>query len=835
MRKVFFILFYLLSSVVFIFSNEEERIHVCEPSYNILLANKGKALLSVTTSPKADIRVKSSAVVLSDILSKIANTSFVVKTDNGKKGIAVGVINDFPNIPFKPSFNLANPAHKQGYEIKSHKNGIYIIGATPLAVEYAVYDFLQRLGYRQYFPMKKWEIIPYRERLEFSAQIREIPDYYTRYVWPGFGFWPEFINSSKHWNIVNKNGGYILNTGHAYDDIVKAYKNEFEKHPEYYSLVNGKRRIVGQEVKFCTSNQGLQNLIVEHVLTLFANTPYLESVSLDPSDGGGWCECNQCLNLGTPSTRAVYLANLAAKAVREKFEGKRIGIYAYNMHSPPPEIDVDQDVVVSVATNFIAKGMKLNDVLAGWEKKKAVLGIREYYDVYIWSKMLPGRSLGSNINYLKITIPKFYQRGARYLTSEASDDWGANGLGYYIANKILWNFDESDNISDIIDDFCLNVFGPSAEAMKEFYTFLDGSEPKMLTSDLVGRMYRQLNKAIKLADGNELILSRIYDLVLYTRYVELFKNYEVANGLAKEKAFNNLMNFVNGIKKYRIIHTLAIQEGEHWKNLSPNKNNYIIPNWFDVNYTSADIIEIVNNGILNNDLLDFVPIGFSEKLLPVQKLATSNKPLGNLAARRGKWSYYTWVNKELEPIKLEITGGMIPHYRNRGNVIVSLFKLGGASEDGTYETLIHSDTTTVPNGKINLVSLMPNQEGLHLISISDGMDMTNDKWINYNKIFTSDVELDGTFYFYVPKNTVKLGMYHKLLRGKLYNSSDEEIFEFNNTSDFQSFPVGEQEKGKIWYFKNAKGIINLMTVPSYFSLNPNYLLLPEEVILSDEL
>ncbi len=483
-RSLLFVIF------VFVSFSSFAGEHLNNKSASCIIAAKGRALQDVVVAPQADPEVKKAAKYLSFYLAKISSGQFPVKVGDGKKGIAVGTVNDFPLIKFKPCFKLDDPGERQGYEIKSHKGGIYIIGATPQAVNYAVFDLLQRLGYRRYFPMKKWEIIPKEKTLSFATHIRETPDYYSRRIWPHYGMWKEYKDSFTEWDKVNRNGGYALNTGHAYRHIIRLNKKIFDEHPEYFGLLNGKRT----STKFCISNPGLRKLVADFAIKSFEKKPSLDSFSVDPSDGGGWCECAACKKIGSPSTRAVLLANTTAKAVRQKFKGKRIGMYAYNHHSTPPAIDVDKDVVISAATAFIKGGLTINQIMAGWKQKHAVMGIREYYEVYCWSLDAPGAALGGNLNYLKSSIPEFYKQGARYMSSEASDGWGPNGLGYYLAEKMLWSVKESSNVEMLQQDFLQKCFGPAAATMKKFYKLLDGSKRQPLSSDLLGRMYRLLKK-----------------------------------------------------------------------------------------------------------------------------------------------------------------------------------------------------------------------------------------------------------------------------------------------------------------------------------------------------
>lgn len=314
--------------------------HVEKESEKALIASDSKALVPVIVSAKASAEIRHSAEDLARYLSKISGGKFEIKTGDGKTGIAVGTSNDFPGIPFKPRFDVLHPGERQGYEIKSHGNGIYVIGATPKAVEYALYDLLRRLGHRRYFPMKKWEIIPFKKKLEFAKHIRETPDYYTRRIWSGYNDWRNFRKSKAQWNKINRGAGYILNTGHAYNSIIRHNKKTFKLHPEYYGLLKGKRK----SSKLCTSNPGLRQLVSDYAVSNFKKYPTLDSISMDPSDGGGWCECLECVKLGSPSDRALLLANTVAAAVKKNFSGKRVGMYAYNQHSPPPSFDVHPNV-----------------------------------------------------------------------------------------------------------------------------------------------------------------------------------------------------------------------------------------------------------------------------------------------------------------------------------------------------------------------------------------------------------------------------------------------------------------------------------------------------------
>src|SRR5262249_54898752 len=154
----------------------------------------------------------------------------------------------------------------------------------------------------------------------------------------------------------------------------------------------------------------------------FEADPSADSISVDPSDGAHWCECEECKKMGSVSDRVTTLANEVADAVNERFAAKYgtkyVGFYAYNMHSPRPSVKVHPHVVVSVATAFVQGGYSVDQLIEQWQKQGATIGIREYYSVGWWDRNFPRRGRASDLGYMARTIPHFYDQGARYLSSQ---------------------------------------------------------------------------------------------------------------------------------------------------------------------------------------------------------------------------------------------------------------------------------------------------------------------------------------------------------------------------------------------------------------------------------
>ena len=131
-------------------------------------------------------------------------------------------------------------------------------------------------------------------------------------------------------------------------------------------------------------------MIADHAARVFRAKPTADSLSMDPSDGGGWCECPDCAKLGSVSTRVAILANVAAESANGLDLGpKYVGLYAYNQHAAPPAVDIHPNVIPSATTAFIGGGLSYDEVVRGWQAKGATMGTYDYLSVVAWDWNLP--------------------------------------------------------------------------------------------------------------------------------------------------------------------------------------------------------------------------------------------------------------------------------------------------------------------------------------------------------------------------------------------------------------------------------------------------------------
>jgi len=797
----------------------------CSTADGAVICREGRALLPVVVSPQSSDAVKGHARQLADYLGRIGNAQFDVKEQAATAGISLEV-----------DFDQSQPEH---YTIRSDAKSVHIVGASDLAVQHAVWDLLYRLGYRQYFPTVKWEIVPRLKLIEIDLNVDERPDYRSRNVWYSYSRDAWNYDAYLKWVARNRMGGaFELNTGHAWNGIVHRHKQEFAEHPEWLALIDGKRITPNGIEKFCVSNAELRLLVVRDVLAQAKSKPTLDSISLDPSDGLGWCECEACRAIGKPSDRVVLLANDAATALeRAGYNRMHIGTYAYAGHAAPPRTKPHPKIIISVATAF--SDLKPDELLAGWKKVGVnEIGIREYHSVVAWDRNLPGASRGGNTNYLARTISTFHGFGARFYTSESGDSWGPHGVGHFLSSRLLWDVDEAKRVDKIVDRFVRDCFGDAAEPMARFYELIDGANKSLLSKDLIGRMYRLIDEAQK-STSDVAVHARLNDLALYTRYVEMVYAYRqgsVPDGVAS-------MQLAWRIRKTGMVHTqaiyrdlpnrdkrIAVPENADW--YTPEENN---PWKSSEPFLQEDIATMVADGIERNPLFDFTPKRFGGVLRPAG-LKRAQASLGDFGPRdRYEQTWQVWMQQPGE-LTFDALAGIIPSYRKVRDTRFELHT-DGQPIDGVVDS-----ANVRPDGETHVIRLQTKVGGLHRLTSADAGAMTtmtfsDDLIVTREASTQSPLHLNSgvRLYFYVPRGTRTIGGFSKSDKPRIFPS--DQNWEDGKTigPGYFAIKVPDGQDGMCWRLdiRSSGSDVILMTVPPYVARAPDQLLLPSEVVIEE--
>ncbi|MDD5708215.1 MAG: DUF4838 domain-containing protein, partial [Kiritimatiellae bacterium] len=720
-------------------------------------------------------------------------------------------------------FDLKDALRKEDYIIRTHAGGVYLVGATDVAAEHAVYDFLERLGCRWFFPGDTWEIVPKNLNPTIALDIKESPSFNTRVIFaPGWGG-TDAVSHRKAmlWVTRNRQNSVLgIHAGHAYQRICGELRKEFADHPEYLALVDGKR---GGD-KFCISNPGLRKLIADYAVDYFVRNPKEHCISLDPSDFGGWCQCNPCKTMGSPSTRAIVLANQAAEALDKHFGNKFVGIDAYYQHAAPPAVKVHPKVVVFVATVYGPAGCTTVDLLEGWQAQGATAGIRDYLSVNQWHRDLPGREVACALNHYRKTFPRFYQLNCRHYISESSLNWGPSGLGYYVASRVLWDIGAANRVDAIVDDFLANCFGPAAVPMGRFYALLNGGHPP-LDEGLLARMYRALDEAYR-TTSDPGARRRLDDLACYTRYVELYWQHESAKPEDKRARFEQLIRFTYRIRDRLMVYSYAFyyDMSKRSKASFPPEALYEVPEGKNPWKSSEPVTEAELRGFVENGSKYQLPPPPPE---PVT-FSADLRPSGQPRAPRGRIETFLGSN---ELLLLAGDDGLPPLTIQPGVDVQGIGKFRWRLLDATRKEI---DSGILPSDNTpHVLRFKPRGKG-HYVFAFETPTKTMVNWPEGAPVCLSASRAapchcsEIMVYILVPKGTRTIEI-TKVSRGNFFPPDGAPCTSVS--PNLTSIPVKPGQDGKIWKVTGLAGYLGFFNIPPYAALSPDELLVPSEVAL----
>lgn len=395
-----------------------------------------------------------------------------------------------------------SPDH-DGYRTVVCGKNLYILGhdtvsggvtsksGVSVGTSNGIYGFCEDyLGVKWVLPGDLGEEVPRRTVITVPATLdrTEIPAFNYRQL-PYIGRDRAAVNWSRRQRVIRETQFARARHGHNWEIISPSL---YDQHPDWFALVNGKRQIPTGRYKLETTNPELVQAFADKVMEAFRADPNLKSLSLSPSDGGGWSEAPEALALqekdphGNPSRTPLVLKfyNDVAKIVGKEFPDHKLGGYIYADYLYPPAAGIpklEPNLQLMVATsNSYGYQLHRPAVQEDWDKLMRTWGEAAsssgaeiyYYDLPTYFKQTVGVVTPPAPEILNFVFSRLVKYGFDGVYIYGVEGWPQSGPTNYALAKLLW--DPTQDAEKLCREYYRLTYGnEAAPHVEAIYNLLD--------------------------------------------------------------------------------------------------------------------------------------------------------------------------------------------------------------------------------------------------------------------------------------------------------------------------------------------------------------------------
>ena len=271
-------------------------------------------------------------------------------------GVRLAIVTDCRPLPGK-AIVLGRTRHmteradglgEDGFRLKAKPPHLLVVGSDVRGVLYGVYELLERFGGCRWYA--SWHaVVPARDAFSVPDTLddTQVPAFLCRDVHWWDYFKGDFAARNRANGSLNgmeeRHGGNTWRFGgglgncHTFSRLLPPWKY-FDAHPEYYSLVGGKR--IKERTQLCLTNPDVLRLVTSNVLVRIRQDPGAKFYGVSQNDWNNWCECPACRAVDdeekSHAGTMVRFVNAVAEAVEKEFPDKIIETlaYEYTRHAP---------------------------------------------------------------------------------------------------------------------------------------------------------------------------------------------------------------------------------------------------------------------------------------------------------------------------------------------------------------------------------------------------------------------------------------------------------------------------------------------------------------------
>lgn len=427
---------------------------------------RGGKTRHVIVLPAAPTKVETRAAgVFQDYIQRISGAKLMLIPENKYEGQPAVFIGNTTHGEDRPPEKIAG----EGFYLGTQGQDLYIRGGSGQGLLYGVYRWLENYtGCRKY--AGKAAMVPASPDISLPQELSVLASprfiyrqtYYPAAEDPEYMTWHGLHSFEDLWGLW----------GHSFFKILPP-ATWFREHPEYYALVNGKRRAS----QLCLSNEAVYRHTIEYFRKAIQEHPDAVYWSIAPNDDNGYCTCEQCkkadMEEGGPQGSLIRFVNKVAA----QFPNHYFTTLAYGYSAQPPlKTKPAANVYIMLSTidaqrqeplRTSATAAPFRRQLKGWGALTPNLFIWDYTTQFTnYLSPFP------DYHHLQDNLRYFVQHQVKGVFSQGSGTTYSDAAEYnsYVQALLLWN-PEAD-ITALQQDFFKGYYGDAGKYIAQYMNAL---------------------------------------------------------------------------------------------------------------------------------------------------------------------------------------------------------------------------------------------------------------------------------------------------------------------------------------------------------------------------
>lgn len=443
-----------------------------------------------------------------------------------------------------------NKEFNDGFKIFFKDGDLYLIGTNERSALYAVYELLERIGWRFFAEEMSFRGLEVGEHLFPCEAFLSKTDVHL----------PEDLSIEQNaviayrdgWSFANKNASFCaklrLNAGtwgvremgaryggarefagiagHSFQKLLPI--EEFgNSHPEFFAEIDGKRASIGtkewqknlshfQTPQFCLTNYQSVPYVVDKLKQWKETAPNADYISVSQNDNQLFCQCEKCKKsyekYGKFGTLILYV-NEVAKEMEKSYPDLKIQTYSYwGTDDVTACVKAHKNIIVQWCPVKVCRNHALNDESCPlnrfhYNKLKTLSQVTDNIFIFDYRSCLKyAMLLFTDLFTLRESMKTYAELNVKGLYSEMCletlNEPTFEELRAYLFGKLTWNpYMSDEEYNRHINEFLEHYYGVGWRYIREFLEAWCNIDSKMHYTSFYGSLVTDELKPIFYKNG----------------------------------------------------------------------------------------------------------------------------------------------------------------------------------------------------------------------------------------------------------------------------------------------------------------------------------------------